>query len=173
MWGQAVGPWGKMTSVSTKNPLDITLMQTLPSFNPSPHLTKHTSYNHLACPRNFCRHRPAISTMPSGWASNNVISVAITKRGIWFITRISFSPLDTKSVHTFMSYRVGIKQVVQVLWRFVLAMSICLNSILSSDKMEDQHLKWKQTCKIHHKAKLAPGLHCFTRIIKQSWRCSS
>lgn len=134
-------PCGKMTSVLTKNPLDITLMQTLPSL----HLTKHTSYSHLACPRNLRRHLPAISTMPSGWASNNVISVTITKRGIWFITRISYNPLqeDTKSVHTFMSYSVptGGSSPLKVFWHWVNVN--LLNSIQSSDKKEDQHLKWK------------------------------
>lgn len=106
-------------------PQDIALTQTLPSFNPSFHLTKHTSYSHSARPRNPCRHLPAISAMPPGWASSNVISVTITMRGMWFIMWINFNSLqeDTKSVCTFMSYSSEIQQVVQVLWRLCLAPS--------------------------------------------------
>lgn len=87
----AVRPWAKMTSQS--------------SFDPSLHLAKHSSSPH------FCRHLPAIWTALSGWACHNSISATITKRWMWFITWISFSPLqeDTRSMYTLMNYTVRTK----------------------------------------------------------------
>lgn len=92
----AVGPLGKTIWVSTKYPLDITLTQTLPSHKPSLHLKKHTSYSHPSFSSQLVQgiHAdlfPATSAMSSGWASNNVISVAITERRMWFITWINSS----------------------------------------------------------------------------------
>lgn len=136
-----------MTSVWTKNPpghrpnANTALLQPLPPPDKT-HFLLSASLSEGG--GEFSRaHLPAMSSMPSGWASNHVISVTITKEWMWFITGIRLDPLreDTESVHTLMS-RVGIKQVVQVLWTLLLFFSgkMCsfqfVKFLQSSDEME-------------------------------------
>lgn len=46
-------PGAKWHQFQRKKPLDIALMQTLPSVIPSLHLTKHASHSHFACPGEY------------------------------------------------------------------------------------------------------------------------
>lgn len=84
--------------------------------------------------------------MSSGWACNNSISATITKRWMWFITWISFSPPqeDTWSVYTLMSYTVRIKQKGIFFGNYYMSLKCQFQSL---NKMEDQHLKWEQNVK--------------------------